>query len=122
MATEVKEYLFNVITLSDAIRSRYKSNLAWFFDDLPNNSLVYPPGITSITADNSNTITVTFVPTTISIDAITSYLSTIGVEASPLKEYRPTLWEKIVGIALYPFMFVVGKGMFSLLNKRKEPK
>lgn len=122
MATEVKEYLFNVITLSDAIRSRYKNNLAWFFDDSYNNPLSYPPGIASITADRKNILTVTFVPTAISIDAIISYLSTIGVEASPLKEYRPTLWEKIVGIALYPFMFVVGKGMFSLLNKRKEPK
>ncbi len=122
MTTAVKEYLFSVITLSDTIRSRYNSNLAWFFDDSHNNPLLYPPGVTSITSDSRNTITVTFVPAAISVDAIISYLSTIGVEALPLKEYRPTPWEKIVGIALYPVMFVVGRITFALLNKRKGPK
>lgn len=106
MATQ-KEYLFRVRGVRASIRTHYRGSLGWFFDDGYDNPLSFPLGILDITADDrTKEILVVFDPKKIGLKKIQSYLSDLGIKATPLRERVPSLTEQIMKIVLYPFVFL----------------
>ncbi len=107
--SEIRNYLFQVQQTNSVIRSRYGNNLGWFFDDHPNNPLLFPEGMIHVIADDkTNELEIAFLPQKISLTEITNYLQTIGIHAQPLKEYQPPTSHRLARGFMYPFLFVIG--------------